>query len=230
MQDGREIPGSLLPKSLTPSRQRFFPTFYFSTTGDREGLSGPDCSCCQSRAPCSAPLQPSSCANTSIIWQRKSRASTTIGGTDKSDALSHTYARDQLCRTAASPRLNKNRRGKSCASGQRNVSDLSIQRRCRQAVLWANSTHRFSLAEKLLMRDEVWRIAVNTVTLRQLLRKRPNAQVLPGFLLACMDAFVHTRSLTEDAMRAPVIHTPIFARLRGKGRRRSVQEAESNGD
>jgi hypothetical protein len=99
-----------------------------------------------------------------------------------------------------------------------------------QPVLWANSTHRFSLAERLLMRDEVWRIAVNTVTLWELLRKRPNAQVLPRFLLACMDAFVHTRSLTEDAMRAPVIHIPIFARLRGKGRRRSVQEAESNGD
>lgn len=124
MQDGREIPCSLYAKvidavagsgnafslrftSVPPEIERFFQTRLQLPPIPRPLLR------LSSRA---------AGANTSIIWQRKSRASTTIGGTDKSDALSHTYARDQLCRTAASPRLSKNRRGKSYASGQRNAA------------------------------------------------------------------------------------------------------------
>jgi hypothetical protein len=47
--------------------------------------------------------------------------------------------------------------------------------------------------------------------LPKLLRQRLNARVLSVFLLTCRDTFVHTWSLTEDAMRAPVLHAPIFA-------------------
>jgi hypothetical protein len=35
--------------------------------------------------------------------------------------------------------------------------------------------------------------------------------------------------VTENAVRAPIL-TPIFARLRGKGRNRSANQAKYNGD
>ena len=63
-----------------------------------------------------------------------------------------------------------------------------------------------------------------------LLRQCPNARVLSAFLLTRNDTFVHTRTLTEDAMRAPMLYAPILARLRGKARRRAAKQAESNGD
>ena len=68
---------------------------------------------------------------------------------------------------------------------------------------------------------------MNIAKLPELLRQRPNARVLSAFLLTRRDTFVHTHSLAEDAVRAAVL-TPIFARLRGKGRSRSAQQAESN--
>jgi hypothetical protein len=76
-------------------------------------------------------------------------------------------------------------------------------------------------AAKLLARDEARRIAANVAMLPLLLRQRPNARVLSAFLLTRRDTFVHTCSVTENAMRAPVL-TPIFARLRGKGQSRSA--------
>jgi hypothetical protein len=76
-------------------------------------------------------------------------------------------------------------------------------------------------AAKLLTRDEARRIAANVAMLPLLLRQRPNARVLSAFLLTRRDTFVHTCSVTENAMRAPVL-TPIFARLRGKGQSRSA--------
>jgi|SRR6516162_4836560 len=61
-----------------------------------------------------------------------------------------------------------------------------------------------------------------------LLRQCLDARVLSAFLLTLRDTFVHTRTLTEDTVRAPML-TPILARLRGKGRSRFTEQAESNG-
>jgi len=60
---------------------------------------------------------------------------------------------------------------------------------------------------------------------RSLLRQRPNTRVLSAFLLTRTETFVYTCSVTENAVRAPIL-TPIFARLRGKGRNRSAYQAK----
>jgi len=71
--------------------------------------------------------------------------------------------------------------------------------------------------------------SVTETKLPELLRQRPNARVLSAFLLTRWETFVHTCSVTENAVRAPNL-TPIFARLRGKGRNRSANQAKYNGD
>ncbi len=69
---------------------------------------------------------------------------------------------------------------------------------------------------------------MNIAKLPELLRQRPNALVLSAPLLTSRDTLVHARCLTEDPVRAPAL-APIFARLRGKSRSRSAQQAEYNG-
>jgi len=71
--------------------------------------------------------------------------------------------------------------------------------------------------------------SVTETKLPELLRQRPNARVLSVVLLTRRDTFVHTCSVTENAVRAPIL-TPIFARLRGKGRNRSAYQAKYNDD
>jgi hypothetical protein len=97
---------------------------------------------------------------------------------------------------------------------------LRRARRYRQQlayVYYENEPGRRSAA-KLLIKNEARRIAAKPPGL---LRQCPNTRVLSAFLLTRWDAFVHTCSVTENAVRAPVL-TPIFARLRGKGLRRSA--------
>ena len=98
------------------------------------------------------------------------------------------------------------------------VKDSTGQKRA--YVYYEDEPGRRSAA-KLLSQDEARRIAANIAKLAELLGQRLNAWVLSPFLLTRRDTFVHTRSLTEDAVRAPVL-APIFARLRGKGRSRSA--------
>jgi len=51
---------------------------------------------------------------------------------------------------------------------------------------------------------------------------------LSAFLLTRRHTFVQAVGLTNDAMRAAVLQTPVLAWLRGKGRNRRRQEAECN--
>ena len=53
-------------------------------------------------------------------------------------------------------------------------------------------------------------IAADVAKLPELLRRHPNARVLSAFLLTRSDTFVHTHSLTENAMSA-LAFAPIFA-------------------
>jgi hypothetical protein len=80
-------------------------------------------------------------------------------------------------------------------------------------------------AAKPLTRDEAGRIAAKIAKLPELPRQRPNTRVLSAFLLTRREAFVYTCSVTENAVRAPIL-TPIFARLRGKGQNRSAYQAK----